>query len=205
MKKLFAVAGALAAWFALILQLYISLSQADSRLYELIKYLSFMTIWTNFIVAVSFTFQVISTESRIGKILNAPSVQGGILLYIIVVALVYHLVLANIWDPKGPEKVADEFLHTVVPVLYLLYWIFFVRKGDLRFSNSIKWLIYPLIYLIYSLIRGALTGLYPYYFMNVAKLGYAVTFRNIGFIMAGYILLGIIIILIDKILARKKV
>jgi hypothetical protein len=205
LKKLFAVAGALAAWFALILQLYISLSLADSRLYEIIKYLSFMTIWTNFIVAVTFTFQVISTESRIGKILNAPSVQGGILLYIIVVSLVYHLVLANIWDPKGPEKVADEFLHTVVPVLYLLYWIFFVRRGDLRFSNSIKWLIYPLIYLIYSLIRGALTGLYPYYFMNVAKLGYAVTFRNIGFIMAGYILLGIIIILIDKILARKKV
>ena len=195
----------MAAWFALILQLYISLSLADSRLYELIKYLSFMTIWTNFIVAVSFTFQVISTESRIGKILNAPSVQGGILLYIIVVSLVYHLVLAHIWDPKGPEKVADEFLHTVVLVLYLLYWIFFVRRGDLRFSNSIKWLIYPLIYLIYSLIRGALTGLYPYYFMNVAKLGYAVTFRNIGFIMAGYILLGIIIILIDKILARKKV
>jgi hypothetical protein len=204
LKKLFEITGALASWFALILQLYISLSQPDSMIFNLIKYLSFMTIWTNFIVAFTFTFQIILTESRLGKFFRKPVIQGGVLLYIIVVALVYHLVLASIWDPKGLEKVADEFLHTIVPALYLLYWIFFTNKGYLKFSDSIKWLIYPLTYLFYSLIRGAMTGLYPYFFIDAGKLGYPVMFRNILFVMIGYIALGLLIIVTDKLFARKK-
>ncbi|MBK8553890.1 MAG: Pr6Pr family membrane protein [Ignavibacteria bacterium] len=135
MKKLFAVTGALAGWFALILQLYLSLSQADSRLSEFIKYISFMTIWTNFIVALTLTFQIKPTESKVSKFSRKPAVLGGVLVYIIVVALVYHLILRSVWNPKGLEKIADEFLHTVVPVLYLLYWIFLFRKENLSFPS----------------------------------------------------------------------
>lgn len=203
MKKIFVVTGALAGWFALILQLYISLSKADSRLSEFIKYISFMTIWTNFIVALTFTFQIKPTESNVSKFFRKPSVLGGVLVYIIVVALVYHLILRNVWNPKGLEKIADEFLHTVVPVLYLIYWIFFVPKGELKFSNCIHWLIYPLIYLFYTLVRGAVTGLYPYFFIDAGKLGYPVVFRNSGFITAGYIIIGILVILSNKYLFRN--
>ncbi|MBK8553889.1 MAG: Pr6Pr family membrane protein [Ignavibacteria bacterium] len=79
----------------------------------------------------------------------------------------------------------------------------FVPKGELKFSISIHWLIYPLIYLLYTLIRGAFTGLYPYFFMNAGKLGYPVVFRNSGFITAGYIIIGLLVILSDKYFFHK--
>lgn len=204
MKKLYEITGAFASWFALILQLYISLHYADSRLTALIKYLSFMTIWTNFLVAFTFTCQLIPSAGRLIRFFKEPAVLGGVLLYIIVVALVYHLVLANIWNPKGLEKIADEFLHSVVPLLYIFYWLLYVKKGNLSFIYCFKWLIYPLIYLVYSMIRGALTGVYPYFFLDASRLGFAVTFRNIAFVTTGYILLGIIIIYADRLLSPKK-
>lgn len=163
-----------------------------------------MTIWTNFLVAFTFTCQLIPSAGRLIRFFKEPAVMGGVLLYIIVVAIVYHLVLTNIWNPQGLEKIADEFLHSVVPLLYIFYWLLYVKKGNLSFIYCFKWLIYPLIYLVYSMIRGALTGVYPYFFLDASRLGFAVTFRNIAFVTTGYILLGIIIIYADRLLSPKK-
>ncbi|MFZ5976285.1 MULTISPECIES: Pr6Pr family membrane protein [unclassified Hydrotalea] len=33
------------------------------------------------------------------------------------------------------------------------------------------WLIYPLLYLVYILIRGSFSGFYPYPFVNVLQIG----------------------------------
>lgn len=53
------------------------------------------------------------------------------------------------------------------------------------------------------MIRGSVTGIYPYFFLDASKNGFAVTFRNIALVTAGYIILGIIIIYADKLLSRK--
>ncbi|MFV0484685.1 MAG: Pr6Pr family membrane protein [Candidatus Saccharimonadales bacterium] len=36
----------------------------------------------------------------------------------------------------------------------------------LRFSRALLWLLYPLVYLVCSLLRGAYDGFYPYPFIN---------------------------------------
>ena len=56
-------------------------------------------------------------------------------------------------------------------MLYITYWVFFTPKGSLRFVDQVVWQSYPLIYLIYTLIRGAIIGAYPYPFLDVARPG----------------------------------
>jgi hypothetical protein len=67
--------------------------------------------------------------------------------------------------------VVDELLHSVIPVLVLVFWFIFGRSSSLPLRKIPLWLIYPLIYLIYVLIRGYFSGFYPYPFINVTSLG----------------------------------
>src|SRR4051812_38806133 len=101
-------------------------------------------------------------------------------VYITVVGLVYNLILRQLWKPAGLQFVDDELLHSVIPFLFILYWLMFVPKSELKWKDVLFWLIYPLIYLICILIRGALSGFYPYPFINTDDIGYYETFINSG-------------------------
>jgi hypothetical protein len=59
-------------------------------------------------------------------------VQGALLLAIGAVAAVYHLLLAGLVSLTGLEAVLDEMLHTVIPVVFALYWLLFAPKEGLR-------------------------------------------------------------------------
>ena len=65
-----------------------------------------------------------------------------------------------------------------MPVLYVLYWLLFVPKSRLPWNSVLFWLIYPLAYLSYTLIHGALSGWYPYPFVDVSVVGYGRVFAN---------------------------
>lgn len=197
-KIFFQIIGALVGWFAVILQLCVNLSRSESVSAEIIRYFSFMTIWTNVIIALSYTIPLLIPKSRIALFAEKPAVQGGLLIYILIVGLIYHFFLAHQWNPQGWDRVSDDLLHYAVPILYLLYWILFAEKGKLKYINSIHWLIYPLVYIIYCLIRGALTNLYPYPFIDVSKMGYAAALTNTVYIILGYLVFGLILVFIDK-------
>ena len=205
MKRTFQIIGAVAGWFAVVLQFYIAMKYADSRAAEALRFFSFMTIWTNIIIAVFYTVLIILPQTKLGRFFSRPMVQAGLLLYIIIVGLIYHLILAKQWNPQGLEFIADQSLHTVVPILYLFYWIFFSGKEKLSYSAALKWLEYPLIYVVYSLVRGAITGKYPYFFVDVTKLGYATTLTNASYVLAAYFVLGLLLVFINNLTTKKEV
>src|SRR5690606_28643146 len=99
-----------------------------------------------------------------------PGTLTALTIYIIVVGLVYQFVLRQIWEPTGLQKVADEFLHSVIPLLTVFYWVAYENKMGLSFRQIPKWLIYPTIYLIFIILRGYISGFYPYPFIDVSIL-----------------------------------
>ena len=129
--------------------------------------------------------------------------QTGTMLFITIVGLVYHFLLANIWSPTGLQKIADVSLHYIVPVLYIFYWLLFVKKGEQQYNNSLTWMLYPLLYCVYALIRGAIVHEYPYPFIDVTEHGYGIVLRNSLLLAAGYLLVGLLLILIDKEMAKS--
>lgn len=185
---------AITAWFALALQLYLMLNRAPSiglsTTNAVINFFSYFTILSNLLVAKSLTSSLLLPSSLLGNFFSKVSVQSSIAVYIFIVGLVYNLVLRSLWNPEGWQLLADNLLHVAVPLLYVLFWLIFTPKKVLRWKNIFPWLIFPAVYLVYSLLRGAATGWYPYPFINADKLGYGKTAVNSLLVLVAIIVVG---------------
>ena len=208
MKKSVSVLGFVVGGFALILQLYLILSNAyrDQINYasEVIRFFSYMTIWTNILVTLCFGSIVIFPKTKWSSYFSQPSVQAAAFIYILVVGVAYHFLLANVWSPTGLQYVADILLHYGVPALYILFWIFLAKKRFLSYKYSFTWLIYPFVYFIYSLIRGEITSTYPYPFVDVNELGYPAVFITSLILLVVYWGLGLLTIWGSRVLLKKR-
>lgn len=164
---------------------------------RVIRFFSFMTILTNTLVAITYILPVIS-NSRAGRFFAKSNTQSAVLVYIIIVCLGYHLLLAKIWKPEGLQYWVDKSLHYFVPVIYLLFYFLFVKKGTLAYKNIYKWLTYPAVYLVYAITRGLITNDYPYPFLDFSKHEASKVFTIIAILFAGYIILSFTVVLFDK-------
>jgi len=173
-KKIFMIVTAVIAWFAILLQFYLKTGSAAN-------FFSFFTVECNLLIAISLTILLIASSSPIGKFFSTVSVQSAIALYIFIVSLVYNTVLRGLVPLSGWGSIVDNLLHVLVPILYIIYWIVFVQKGNLHWKNVIGWSLFPLLYLVYSLVRGSIVHWYPYPFLNADVLGYEkVSINSLG-------------------------
>jgi hypothetical protein len=161
-----------------------STANGMSVIAAIMTYFSFFTLLTNLLVALVLTVSLLAAHSRWGRFYTRPAVGTGTALYIAMVGAVYFFLLRNLWQPEGLSKVTDILLHDVVPVLYVIFWIFFVPKSGLRWKDPLAWAIYPIIYLAWILARGAASGRYPYPFVDVGQLGYPLVVRNSAVLLA---------------------
>ena len=200
--RAFTFVAALVAWAAVALQLVLSLQLAVANgrgiLGGIVVYLSYFTILTNILVALTLSVPLAAPKGALGRFFARPGVATAVATAITVVGLAYFFLLRRIWDPQGWALVADVALHYVVPVLFLLYWGLAVPKGGLRFADIPKWLLYPLGYMVYVLIRGALTGLYPYYFIDASVLGYGAAFVNALGVLVGFVVVAAALVLVAR-------
>ncbi|MNG07260.1 hypothetical protein D3C84_905510 [compost metagenome] len=89
-------------------------------------------------------------------------------------------------------------MHDVMPLLFLAWWWLCVPKGTLRLRHIALWVIYPLLYFAYALLRGHLLAVYPYPFIDVDKLGYPQVFVNAGGLLAGFVVIALLVIALDR-------
>lgn len=205
--KRFVAAAALAGWVGLAIQQYLIFysrwSSGASLLGGLINFFSFFTVLTNTLVVVVLSYALVSRDSAAKRFFLTPAVSSGIATSIIVVSLAYNLLLRHLWSPEGFQFIADELLHDVMPLLFAVYWWRCVPKGTLRLKHVGGWVIYPLVYFGYVLLRGHLLGQYQYPFIDVDTLGYPQVFVNAGGILAGFVLVALAVVGLDKIIKPR--
>ena len=195
------------AWFGIALQLitaipnYLAAGKTIAR--ALVLFFSYFTILTNLIVAVTTSAALFFPTSKFGAFCTKPATITAVTLYIVVVGLVYNIVLRPLYHPQGWAKVADETVHSVVPVLHLMYWLLFAPKGHIQWKTALSWLIYPFIYLIYCFVHGMLTSYYPYPFIDVNKIGYAGFWLNSFYMLLLFLFLSFALIGTDRWLGKK--
>lgn len=193
---------AVLGWSGLALQLYLVLlarwETGASVIGGVVAFFSFFTVLTNTLVAVVLTYTGVAVQSKCRRFFLQPWVSSGIAVSIIVVGVAYSLLLRNLWQPQGLQWLANELLHDVMPLVFSLYWWFFVPKGTLRIRHIGLWILYPIAYFAYTLLRGHLMGVYPYPFVDVDKLGYALAVVNALGILAGFIAVAVVLIALDR-------
>ncbi|MBC3302805.1 Pr6Pr family membrane protein [Pseudomonas sp. SWRI18] len=206
--KRFTAAAALAGWAGLVIQQYLIFysrwESGASLLGGLINFFSFFTVLTNTLAVVVLSYAWVARDSAAKRFFSGPVISSGITVSILVVGLAYNLLLRHLWQPEGFQFIADELLHDVMPVLFFIYWWRCVPKGHLRLKHIAGWVVYPLVYFGYALLRGDLLGQYQYPFIDVLTLGYPQVFVNAGGILAGFVVIALTVVGLDTFLKRAR-
>jgi hypothetical protein len=204
----FILIAACLGWAGLAIQLYLVLigrwADNASLIGGLVRFFSFFTVWSNTLVAVALTCALSQRMSAAHRFFRNPAVCAGITASIVLVAVAYNLLLRHLWHPQGWQWVADELLHDVMPVTFVLYWALFVSKGTLRLVHVLLWMLYPVVYFSYVLLRGSSIGDYMYPFINVGNIGYVQAFTNAGGILIGFIVIALVVFGLDRLMGRKE-
>ena len=190
-------------WFAIILQYWLiaSTRSGPDLVAWTINYFSFFTTIGNILVALAMTLPWLAPRSRLAQWLLRPSVRTVIVAYIIVVGLVYHLMLRNLYNPQGWRLACVIILHYVIPPLFIIDWLAFVQKRDLSWKILFGALALPVLYVAWTLVHGAITGFYPYPFINVARFGYAQVLMTVGAMIAAFVCLILALVGIGRLSA----
>ena len=131
-----------------------------------VNFFSFFTIEANIIAAVVLVIGAIPGREPTARWYDL--VRGAAATYMSVTGVVYAVLLSDL--PSGTDSTipwVNEVLHYLMPLVAFLDWLFVPPKHVIRFRESLTWGAFPLLYVIYSLIRGAATNWYPYPFLNV--------------------------------------
>jgi len=201
-QRRYATVGALLGWFALAVQLYLILwgrwTDQASLVGGLVRFLSFFTVLTNTLVAVALTCAITDRDRSGHRFFRSPVVCAGITTSILLVGIAYNVLLRHLWSPQGWQWIADELLHDVMPLLFLGYWWLYLRKGVLRLKHVLAWMLYPAVYFGYLLFRGNIFGDYLYPFLDIGTLGVGDALINACGVLAGFVVIGLVILMIDK-------
>ncbi|QIS05024.1 hypothetical protein F5X71_24300 [Nocardia brasiliensis] len=99
--------------------------------------------------------------------------RGAATLYLLITAVVYAVLLANI-DVMLTDRWINDILHRVLPIVLVADWVLVPSRVRVALSPRLValWLIYPLVYGVYTLIRGPIVDWYPYPFIDPRGQGY---------------------------------
>jgi hypothetical protein len=131
--------------------------------------LFFFTIESNLIVGATCLLLAVrpdrsSTAFRVFRLAGVVAIT--------IVGVVYHTLLAGLYDLTPWGTAADVLLHTVVPILAVLGWLLFGPRGHTSTRIVGLALLFPICWLAVTLVRGPVVDWYPYPFIDVGQLGY---------------------------------
>lgn len=205
MKGKFEIIGLCIGWFAIVTQFFLMFQNRQTEILEMvIRFFSFFTILTNILVTLYFTASVLKLKIIPHKWLLSKGTFTAITAFVIIVGLVYQVALRKIWNPTGLQYIVDELLHTIIPLFMLGYWFFNIKKDDLQLKPVVSWLLYPVFYITFILVRGHFSGYYPYPFLNIIEIGYEKTAVNIAIVFGTTLVILIGLIWIGKIIVQKR-
>lgn len=173
------------------LQLYLSLRtqilQGRSAAYGLFLYLGYFTILSNGFCALVATAHARGRPPP-GWVTTAAAVS------IAMVGSLYFLLLRDQWDPRGLQMIVNVAMHYVVPPAFVLFWWISVPHRALVWADTLRVLVWPITYLAYVLLRGEWSGHYPYFFIDVARLGYPAALGNAAGISLAFAVTGLVFV-----------
>jgi hypothetical protein len=208
MSRFLQIAGLAIGLIGLVLQACItipaSMEAGRSLLGSIVFLFSFFTILTN-IGAVLVHVSLLSPSGYAWFPAFAGSrLRAGVAVAISLVFIVSATVLARLWQPQGLFLLCDVLLHYVTPVLFVLWWLIAGADGSTRWRDISWWMVYPLAYLAYVLLRAPIAGEVPYPFLNVEKNGAASVAISARATTGLFLVLCVIAVFADHWVARLR-
>jgi hypothetical protein len=162
---------------------------------RIVRFFSLFTIESNILVLTIAALVAFGTARGAGFALAHLDALIGIT----VTGIVFATILAPDQEHVGFSSV---LLHYVSPPLALVLWLVF-GPWDARSWRVIgPALLWPLAYLLWTVVHGAISDWYPYGFIDAGELGAGRMVRNALLVLLLGVALGIVVIAVDRRRAR---
>lgn len=133
------------------------------------NFFSFFTVLSN-IFAATFLIYFGFTDSFSRK---AQIVRGAITLYMLMTGVIFAMLLAGLENVRLTAVPWDNLvLHYIMPIVVVGDWILHPPKKALPGKAIALWVIFPILYVVYTLVRGSVVSWYPYPFLNPSASSY---------------------------------
>jgi len=159
--------------FALLVlaAIFVQLSRSSGRGFSTVNFFSFFTIESNLFAALVLLWQGTGIPPHFSQT-TTDFIRGAAVLYMTITGVVYGLLLAGYQQElQTTLPWVDTVLHRVFPLVLVADWLIEPPRERIALRPAMLWLAYPLLFVVYSLIRGPIVHWYPYPFLDPHRAG----------------------------------
>ena len=156
-----------------------------------VNFFSYFTILSNSFGAL--VFLALALRWRQPRSGITELVRGAAVVYLTVTLIVFALLLSGTNVDTAINWV-NTIVHQVFPIVVIVDWLIDPPASRLTVRQGLLWLAPALVWVAYTLSRGALVGWYPYPFINPANGGYASVAAYVGGIVVFGAILCVVVV-----------
>lgn len=165
-------------------------------------FFSYFTVLSNILITVLFLYLGVFNRNKVSQ--NFEWIRGGATVYMSLTGIIYWTILVN-QHSLSLDPWINLTLHGAMPIASFLSWILFPIRNKLLYKDAWEWLIPPLGFAVYTLIRGPFVNWYPYPFLNPITSGsYTQVFINIALLLIGTYFIGLVLVGLGNNLKSQK-
>jgi hypothetical protein len=172
-----------------------ALDLVNAGTFDPTRFFAYFTIQSNLIGVAAFAWLLATRGATRSRGLDL--LRGAAVVYLIVTFFVVIFLLSGA-DVQLELAWVDFVLHKLFPVVVVLDWIFDPPETRLTPRDAILWLVYPIAWLVLTLIRGAGDGWYPYPFLDPADGGYGPVAVTVVAITIGFLVVAAVTVAIGN-------
>lgn len=133
---------------------------------EIWRFFSYFTTQSNLLVLATALTLIVrpDRDGPVWRVVRLNALSG-----ITITGLVHWFLLRSPVAPVGVLWLSDALVHVFVPLLAVVGWLIFGPRRRLSLRVILLALLYPLAWLAYTLIVGAVTHWYPYFFLDARE------------------------------------
>lgn len=140
-------------------------STDNSEAFTAGNFFSYFTVVSNLLVVI--VFASLAARPGLAHDVRFLTPRGFATLGISLTGLVYAVLLApTSADVDVSLRWVDFIVHTLAPLVGLADWIVDRPRVRPPLATAASWLAFPIVWLLYTIIRGAVTDWYPYPFLD---------------------------------------
>jgi len=177
-------------------------STAAGSAFKSVNFFSFFTVLSNLLAA--FIFLYLAAFGRRTRPFPVAFLRGMSTFAMTVTFIVFALLLQGLQEElQTTIPWVDTVLHRVMPIAVMADWLIDPPHHRIPLRAALSWLGYPVVYMVYTLIRGEIVDWYPYPFMDANKHGYDGLAVNFGVMFAGFVAVALGVMLVGNLLRSR--
>lgn len=170
---------------------------------SVLEQFSLFTIEANFVFALALILSALVPSAILPRWWD--HLRGALTFYLVMTGIVYAVLVAPPgefwrWDIEWRNLV----MHRVAPLFAVADWLIVSMRTRAGWARPLAWLIFPVAYLVYSWVRGAVTGWYPYEFLDpTLPGGWAAVLQMTAIVLVAFLAFAVVVHVAGNLRARS--